>query len=373
MNWRGVARCGAIASLVLSTGFSLLQPVAFGQTAPPSAFFPSSGERIDQEYTRIIRQNLDDPRITTELVDHLPASDTVPTPLAFLGRVVGTPGELTYAKDIARYYQALAKSSPRARLFSIGQIGRGPRHRDAGDRRRGHDCVARRVPRSPCGAHRSEAHERCAGAAARQDGQADLLDYGRDALAGNRRPRDADRARLSARSSKTRRSSRHIRDNVITFITPVLEVDGREKHVDTYYFNKKRAPGDMRLPLVYWGKYVAARQQSRRHRPVLEAHAGGDEDLRSSGPDRDPRPPRIAGLSLRVDTGTGPVQRAARSDRDARVVAARRERRPGDDPARRARRVDVRLLRWLDAELHVLHRARPQRDWPVLRGSGLRT
>ena len=48
-----------------------------------------------------------------------------------------------------------------------------------------------------------------------------------------------------------------IRSNVITFITPVLEVDGREKNVDTYYFNKKRAQGDSRLPLMYWGKYVA--------------------------------------------------------------------------------------------------------------------
>ena len=47
-----------------------------------------------------------------------------------------------------------------------------------------------------------------------------------------------------------------IRNNVITLITPVLEVDGREKQVDTYYFNKKRAQGDARLPLMYWGKYV---------------------------------------------------------------------------------------------------------------------
>ena len=46
---------------------------------------------------------------------------------------------------------------------------------------------------------------------------------------------------------------RHIRGNVITLITPVLEVDGREKQVDTYYFNKRRAPGDVRLPLVLPG------------------------------------------------------------------------------------------------------------------------
>ena len=99
-------RCGAIVSLVVSAAASVPHLRALGQ--------------IDAEYTRIIRQNLDDPRMTTELVDHLPASDRVPTPLAYFGRVVGTPGELTYAKDIARYYRALAAASPRARFFTIG-------------------------------------------------------------------------------------------------------------------------------------------------------------------------------------------------------------------------------------------------------------
>src|SRR5690606_35913315 len=50
---------------------------------------------------------------------------------------------------------------------------------------------------------------------------------------------------------------RSIRDNVITFITPVIEPDGREKQVDTYYFNKQRPEGAARLPLMYWGRYVA--------------------------------------------------------------------------------------------------------------------
>ena len=31
----------------------------------------------------------------------------------------------------------------------------------------------------------------------------------------------------------------NIRSNVITFITPVIEVDGREKFVDNHYFNEK--------------------------------------------------------------------------------------------------------------------------------------
>ena len=68
-------------------------------------------QAIDQEYTKKIKEYLQDSRISTELVDHLPASNRVPTPLKFLGRIVGTPGELTYAKDIHRYLEAVAKAS----------------------------------------------------------------------------------------------------------------------------------------------------------------------------------------------------------------------------------------------------------------------
>jgi hypothetical protein len=47
-----------------------------------------------------------------------------------------------------------------------------------------------------------------------------------------------------------------IRKNLIVLITPVLEVDGRDRMVDVYNYRKanegKNAP-----PLIYWGKYVA--------------------------------------------------------------------------------------------------------------------
>src|SRR4029450_2633408 len=91
----------------------------------PAAWSQSSGQAVDKEYTKKIKEYLQDARITTELVDHLPASDTVPSPLKFLGRIVGTPGELTYAKDIHRYYAALAQASPRARFWKIGTTEEG--------------------------------------------------------------------------------------------------------------------------------------------------------------------------------------------------------------------------------------------------------
>jgi len=54
----------------------------------------------------------------TELVDHLPASDKVPSPDKVLGYVVGTPNKLTYTKDMYRYYRELEKSTPRVRVFT---------------------------------------------------------------------------------------------------------------------------------------------------------------------------------------------------------------------------------------------------------------
>ena len=81
---------------------------------------------IDSAYTAKIKEHLQDARITTELVDHLPASATVPTPLKFHGRIAGTPGELTYTKDIYRYFEALAKAAPgRARYWSMGKSEEG--------------------------------------------------------------------------------------------------------------------------------------------------------------------------------------------------------------------------------------------------------
>src|SRR5204863_2714982 len=49
---------------------------------------------------------------------------------------------------------------------------------------------------------------------------------------------------------------KHIRDNVITLITPVVEVDGRDRMVDLYEWRKKH-PGQTAPGLLYWGHYVA--------------------------------------------------------------------------------------------------------------------
>ena len=210
-------------------------------------------QKQDEEYNKLIKQYLQDPRISTDLVDHMPASDHVPSPLKFFGRIPGTPGELTYAKDIQRYYEALAKSSQRARFWKIGQT------------EEGRDIVVLAIADEPT---------------------IKQLDRYKDMLAqlGDPRKITEEQARKLIHTAKPiywALSGVHspetggpemlielafrliveetpfiqtIRKNVITFITPVVEVDGREKAVDTYYYGKKT--GKPRPPLMYWGKYV---------------------------------------------------------------------------------------------------------------------
>ena len=49
---------------------------------------------------------------------------------------------------------------------------------------------------------------------------------------------------------------KYIRRHVITLITPIVEVDGRDRMVDLYGWHRAH-PGEQYPPLMYWGHYVA--------------------------------------------------------------------------------------------------------------------
>jgi hypothetical protein len=210
-------------------------------------------QKNDEEYDKLIKQYLQDPRITTELVDHLPASTTVPTPLKFLGRIPGTPAELTYAKDIYRYYEALAKASPRAKFWKIGQTEEG---RDQVILAISDEMTIRGLDKykdmlAELGDPRKTSEER-----ARQ-----IIKTGKPIYwltSGIHSPETGGPEMLIELAYRLIVEEsplvQNIRDNTIVFITPVVEVDGREKEVDTYYYGKKT--GKPRPPLMYWGKYV---------------------------------------------------------------------------------------------------------------------
>src|SRR5436190_277922 len=246
-------------SLFAAIGVALVI-VSFGSGVAPVTVSAQRAaarpQKMDEEYGKLIQQHLQDARITTELVDHMPASDTVPSPLKFLGRIPGTPGELTYAKDIYRYYEALAKASPRARYWKVGTTEEG---RDIVLLAIADEATIKSIEK-----YRDMLGELTDPRKTSEQRAQQLLHTAKPiyyAISGMHSPETGGPEMLIELAYRLIVEEspfiQNIRNNVITLITPVIEVDGREKQVDTYYFNKKRAQGDARLPLMYWGKYVA--------------------------------------------------------------------------------------------------------------------
>jgi len=212
---------------------------------------------VDQAYTAKIAKYTTQADFNTSLTDYLPASQTVPTPEAVLGDVAGAPNMLPYAEDVYRYFRMLAKITPRVKVFTIGKT--------------------------------EEGREMIAVAIADESLMKDL-DANKARLAQLADPRklgmdDAKAAALikqsvpvyyitgTIHSTETGAPTalmelgyrlavddapyiQYIRSHMITLITPVVEVDGRDRMVDLYRWHRAH-PGENYPHLIYWGHYVA--------------------------------------------------------------------------------------------------------------------
>ncbi len=214
-------------------------------------------QAVDKDYTERIHKYTTDPAFTSPLVDYLPASKAVPTPAKVLGDVSGAPDMLPYAEDVYKYFRMLAAASPRVKVVTIG--------------------------------HTEEGREMIAVAVA----DADLLknaDANKQRLAQLGDPRtinfDDAKARTlidqsypvyyitgTIHSVETGAPTalmelayrlavddspyiKFIRSHMIVLITPVVEVDGRDRMVDIYRWHKAH-PNEQWPHLLYWGHYVA--------------------------------------------------------------------------------------------------------------------
>jgi hypothetical protein len=260
--------------------------------------------RNDEAYTARIKEHTTEKYFLTELVDHLPASDRVPSPDKVLGYAVGTPNKLTYTKDIHRYMRELERTSPRVRVFVAPE--------------------------------KSEEGREQLLVAVSDEANLQKLDRYKEItarLADPRRTTDAEAKALigegkafywasgSIHSTETGSPEmlmemayrlaveesafiQDIRRNLIVLITPTLEVDGRDRMVDLYNYRKAN-PGKNSPSLLYWGKYVAhdnnrdglgmalALTRNMMH-TFLEYHPQVLHDLHESVP------------FLYTSTGTGP-------------------------------------------------------------------
>ncbi len=211
---------------------------------------------IDEEYTKKIKEYTTAPYFTSPLVDYLPASKTVPTPKAVLGDIAGAPGKLPYSTQVYEYMRLLEKNSPRVKVFSIGKT------------EEGREMIAVAVADAAIIAKLDENRARLAQLADPRtikldDAEADRLValstpiyYITGTIHSPETGAPTALMELAYRLAVDEAPYvKAIRSNVITLITPIVEVDGRDRQVDIYNWHLAH-PADNWPPLVYWGKYI---------------------------------------------------------------------------------------------------------------------
>src|SRR6476661_1076245 len=212
---------------------------------------------VDQEYTNKIREYTTAPYFNSPLTDYLPASSDVPTPKAVLGDVAGAPGKLPYAEEVYKYMRMLERASPRVKVFSIGTT------------EEGREMIAVAVASEKLLAKLDENRARLAKLADPRtinldDSEADKLVsqsfpiyYITGAIHSTETGSPTALMELAYRLAVDDSAYvKSIRENVVTLITPVVEVDGRDRMVDIYNWHLAH-PGENVPPLIYWGHYVA--------------------------------------------------------------------------------------------------------------------
>ncbi len=224
-----------------------------GDTAPGR----DSKQPVDEAYTQKIHEYTTEPFFTSPLVDYLPASKTVPTPKVVLGDIAGAPGILPYSKQVYEYMRMLEKASPRVKVYSIGTT------------EEGREMIAVAVSSEANLARLDENRAQLAKLADPRtikldDAEADRLVnlsvpvyYITGTIHSTETGAPTALMELAYRLAVDESPYiQEIRNGVITLITPVVEVDGRDRMVDLYRWHLAH-PKDNYPPLMYWGHYVA--------------------------------------------------------------------------------------------------------------------
>jgi hypothetical protein len=240
----------ALLVCVALTGASSV--FADGETQPAR----DPKQPIDEAYTAKIHKYTTESYFSSPLVDYLPASKSVPTPEVVLGDVAGAPGILPYAEEVYKYMRLLEKATPRVKVFSIGTT------------EEGREMIAVAISSEANLKSLEQNHQRLAKLADPRSMQ--LNDAEADKLVAESVPvyyitgtiHSTETGAPTALMELAYRLAvddspyvREVREGVITLITPVVEVDGRDRMVDIYRWHLAH-PKDFYPPLIYWGKYV---------------------------------------------------------------------------------------------------------------------
>ncbi len=211
---------------------------------------------IDTAYTAKIKEYTTEPFFLTDWVDTLPSGNGVPTPLDHLGHIVGAPDTLTYSETIYEYYRKLAAAAP-------GRV----KYEKIGTSEEGKDIVVlyvTSVSNMRNLARLKEVNAKLADPRKTTDAESKaLIEQARPFYwlsGGMHAPESGPPEMLMELAYRLAVSTdpriEQIRNGAVVMITPVLDVDGRDRVVDLYRYRKAN-PDKPEIPLVYWGKYVA--------------------------------------------------------------------------------------------------------------------
>jgi hypothetical protein len=230
---------------------------AAASVSAQNGYSRDTNQPVDQEYTKKIAEYTTEKFFNSPLTDYLPASPNVPTPQAVIGDIAGAPGKLPYAEDVYKYMRMLEKATPRVKVFSIGTT------------EEGREMIAVAVASEALLAKLDENKARLAKLADPRtinmnDAEADKLveqTFPIYYITGTIHSPETGAPtalmelayRLAVDDSPYIKS---IRDNMVTLITPVVEVDGRDRMVDVYKWHLAH-PNENYPNLIYWGHYVA--------------------------------------------------------------------------------------------------------------------
>ncbi|HYB65012.1 MAG TPA: M14 family zinc carboxypeptidase [Steroidobacteraceae bacterium] len=238
-------------NLMLLPCLALLPALALAQATPaPEAVEAGSAEEIASATT--------ESRFLSPWVAYLPASAGVVSPRAFLHRIPGAPGELVDSAAAYGYCRALAGSSARVRLFTLGRSEEG---RDILLLAIADEQGIRDLERLKAAtAALSDPRRTDPAAAERLLPTARPVYYINAALHSDETGSTESVLELAYRLAVSEQPMiRRIRERLVVLINPVSNPDGRDKQVEWFYRYLKGRTDLASLPRQappYWSKYA---------------------------------------------------------------------------------------------------------------------
>ena len=215
------------------------------------------GQPVDTAATRMLLSWTTSAEFTSPLVNHLPYDASVVSPHDHWGYPSGRPGYLHRVDELYGYYQALASSSPRVSFQYLAETEEGNRFALV---QVGSEANLARLEAI------REGYHRLADPRQASDSDADALIRDLPVIylvhSGLHSP-ETGHAEVTPELAYRVAVSEHpmireIRDNVVLFIMPVTEPDGRNRVVDWYrHHGADVVDYDERVPgPPFWGKYI---------------------------------------------------------------------------------------------------------------------